>query len=318
MTEATRSADVESDRVIIQDRVFDAPRALVFKAWTDAAHLPHWFGPKGFSVTTQAIDIRPGGAWQFVMHGPDGTDFANFMRFEEIVPEERLVYAHGESPDGPAHFHVTVTFTAEGAKTRLRMRSVFPTAEACAAVKGFGAVELGQQTLDKLAARLKTMGLSITRTLDAPRDLVYKVWSEAEHLAHWWGPKGFDLEVVTLDFRPGGLFHYRMSNADGAEMWGKFVFVEMTSPERIVYISSFSDPAGNTVQASFLPEFPLEIYNVVTLTEHGGKTTLNLAGGPLNATAAELAFYAGMEDSMQQGFKGTFDALDAYLSRVAP
>jgi uncharacterized protein YndB with AHSA1/START domain len=310
MTHATATA---SDREIVQERVFDAPRALVFKAWTDPQHLPSWFGPKGFTCTTHAIDVREGGSWHFDMHAPDGKAWPNFMRFLEVVPNERLVYDHGAEPDGAPHFRVEVTFADEGVRTRLVQRSTFPTAEACEAVKGFGAVELGGQTLDKLAARVATMGLRFTRTFDAPLDLVYKAWVEPERFAKWWGPAGFDLDVKTVDVRPGGVFHYRMHNAQG-EMWGKFRYVEIVAPERIVWINSFSDPEGNTTRAPFSAEFPLEIYNVVTFTERDGKTVMEMGGGPLDASPAELAFYQGMNASMQGGFGKTFDQLDAYLA----
>ena len=314
MSEATSPAATDADREVVLERVFDAPRALVFKAWTDPGHLPHWFGPRGFTVTTHAIDVRGGGSWHFIMHGPDGTDWPNFMRFLEITPSERLVYDQGESPDGPAHFRVTVTLTDEpGGKTRMRMQSIFPTAEACAAVKGFGAVELGYQTLEKLAQRLQTAGFSITRTFDAPRDLVFQAWTDAERFAKWWGPAGFDLDVRQAEIKPGGVFHYRMHNAGGDEMWGRIAFLELTPPERLTFINAFSDPAGDVARAPFSASFPLEIYIVVTLTERDGKTTLNLAGGPLNATDAEWAFYEGMGASMQQGFGATFDQLAAFL-----
>lgn len=317
MTELTHNpAEVDADRVIVLERVFDAPRSLVFRTWTDARHLPRWMGPKGFTITTHAIDVRPGGSWNYIMHGPDGTNYDNFMRFLEIVPNERLVYDHGETPDGPPHFRVTVTFEEEGAKTRMRHRMVFPTAAAVEVVKGFGAVELGYQTLDKLAEQIKELGLRFTRTFDAPRDLVYKAWSEPERLAKWWGPKGMGIEVKQMAFEPGGIFHYRMFNDQGAEMWGRFRYIEMEAPERLVWINSFSDPEGGLARAPFAAEFPLEIYNLVTFTEQGGKTVLELTGGPLDASEAEWAFYDGMRPSMQQGFGGTFEQLEAYLAEA--
>ena len=100
------------------------------------------------------------------------------------------------------------------------------------------------------------------------------------------------------------------------EMWGKFRYVDMTAPERIVFISSFSDAAGNTVRAGFAEDFPLEIYNVWTLTEVDGKTVLELGGGPLASSPEETAFYHGLQTSMQQGFGGTFQQLDEYLASV--
>lgn len=158
--------------------------------------------------------------------------------------------------------------------------------------------------------------LVITRTFNAPRELVFKVWTESEHLKHWWGPTGMSLEVIKLDLRPGGMFHYGMRSPDGHEMWGKFVYQEIVAPEKIVFINSFSDAEGNTIRPPFSSEFPIEVTNIVTFDEHEGQTTLTLRGGPHNATTEEHAFYKGMFDSMQQGFGGTFDQLDAYLAKI--
>lgn len=316
MTEATRPHAVDPARTMVLERVFDAPPALVYKAWTDPAHLPHWFGPQGFTTTTHAIDVRPGGGWHFDMHGPDGTTYPNFIRFVELEAGARIVIDHGESPDGPPKFRATITLEDVGGKTRLRQESVFPTVEALEVVKGFGAEALGYQTLAKLGERLETLGFAITRTFAAPRALVYQAWSDPERLSKWWGPKGMTLEILTLDFRPGGVFHYRMYNAQGAEMWGKFVYTETTAPERIAYVSSFADAAGNVARAPFAADFPLEVYNVLTFSERDGQTTLSLAAGPRNATPAEWAFFEGMNASMQQGFGGTFEQLVAYLAEA--
>ncbi|ASA22449.1 SRPBCC family protein [Paenibacillus donghaensis] len=159
--------------------------------------------------------------------------------------------------------------------------------------------------------------LVITRELAAPRDLVFKVWSEAEHLKNWWGPTGFKFSVVKLDFRPRGVFHYRMQTPDGDEtMWGKFVYVEMEQPEKIVFVNSFADAEGNTIRAPFSAVFPLEIRNEVTFTEANGTTTMTLRGGPIHATDEEQQFYVGMFESMKQGFGGTFDQLEAYLAKI--
>jgi uncharacterized protein YndB with AHSA1/START domain len=154
----------------------------------------------------------------------------------------------------------------------------------------------------------------ISRTFDAPRELVFKAWTEAERLAKWWGPKGFVLTACALDLRPGGAFHYGMRAPNGGEMWGKWVFREVTPPERLVFVSSFSDAAGGTTRAPFPGEFPVEVLSTVTFTESDGKTTLTLRGVPLNATAAERAFFAGMHDSMRGGWGGTLDQLAAFLA----
>ena len=137
---------------IIGVREFDAPRELVFEAWTDPKHLAQWWGPNGFTTTTSAFDMRPGGVWRFVMHGPDGCDYENRITFDEIVKPERLVYHHGGGDDvEPVQFRTTVTFEDLGGRTRLTMRGVFPSAaERARVIKEYGADKGLVQTLARL------------------------------------------------------------------------------------------------------------------------------------------------------------------------
>jgi uncharacterized protein YndB with AHSA1/START domain len=158
----------------------------------------------------------------------------------------------------------------------------------------------------------------VTRTFNAPRDLVWKAWTEPERLAQWWGPKGCTIRVVKLDLRPGGMFHYAMQFEPGHDMWGRFIYREIEGPDRLVFVNSFSDASGGITRAPF-PQlgdsWPLEVLNTVTLTERGGETTLALRGCPINATEEEQKMFASMVGSMQQGFTGTFDKLAAYLAQ---
>ncbi|MBA2544860.1 MAG: SRPBCC domain-containing protein, partial [Deltaproteobacteria bacterium] len=107
-----------SDREIVQERIFDAPRELVWKAFTERAHIDKWWGPNGFRNETSAMDVRVGGVWRYLMHGPDGKDWVNWIRYEEVTEPSRLVYAHGGDTD-EAMFHVTITFTELGNRTKL-------------------------------------------------------------------------------------------------------------------------------------------------------------------------------------------------------
>jgi len=140
-----------SDREIVLTRLVDAPRELVFAAWTDPKQVVKWWGPNGFTTTVLEMNVVPGGKWRYIMHGPDGTDYDNRTVYEEVVRPERLVYQHGSDiDDDPARFHVTVTFEAVGNQTRVTNRMLFKTAQQCEATKSFGAVELGEQTMDRL------------------------------------------------------------------------------------------------------------------------------------------------------------------------
>lgn len=147
------------DREIVLTRVFDAPRALVFEMWTKPEHAMKWFGPKGFTCTLHEMDVRVGGRWRFDMHGPDGKLWPNRIEYVEVVPNERLVFWHGgDIDDDPRRFYVTITFDSQqNDKTVVTLRQLHPSKEARAAAIGFGAVELGTQTMDKLAEHLRNL-----------------------------------------------------------------------------------------------------------------------------------------------------------------
>jgi uncharacterized protein YndB with AHSA1/START domain len=153
-SQAVSAEGSTADREVVITRLLDAPRERVFEAWTDPQQVGQWWGPTGFTTTIHEMDVRPGGVWRFIMHGPDGKDWPNWVRYHEVVRPERLVYDHGGERSEP-EFHVTVTFADEGGRTRLTMRSVFPTAAARDyVVREFGAIEGGNQTLDRLTAYL--------------------------------------------------------------------------------------------------------------------------------------------------------------------
>jgi uncharacterized protein YndB with AHSA1/START domain len=153
--DARNSIDIESEpQAIIAVREFDAPRELVFQAWTDPAHLSQWWGPDGFTTTTGAFDMRPGGVWRFVMHGPDGRDYDNRITFDEIVTPERIRYHHGGGDDvEPVQLRTTVTFDDLGhSRTRVTLHAVFPSAAVRdRVIKDYGADKGAVQTLARLA-----------------------------------------------------------------------------------------------------------------------------------------------------------------------
>lgn len=148
------------DREIVLTRVLDAPRERVFDAWTSES-IGSWFGPQGFSCTTYELDVRVGGRWRFDMVGPDGTVYSNRVEYREVDRPKRLVFDHGSDvDDDPNRFLVTVTFDEQGdGKTVLTLRQLHPSAQRRDEAVKFGAVELGLQTLAKLADHLRGAGV---------------------------------------------------------------------------------------------------------------------------------------------------------------
>lgn len=143
---------MDSDRQITLTRLIKAPPSRVWAAWTDPALLPRWFGPKGYSCTTHEIDLRPGGVWRFDMTGPDGKAWPNRHRFHLQIPERRLEFTLDSDDDASPQLSVVVTLEPEAGGTRLTQVMTLPDAASREAAVKFGAVELGQTTLDKLAA----------------------------------------------------------------------------------------------------------------------------------------------------------------------
>jgi uncharacterized protein YndB with AHSA1/START domain len=154
----------------------------------------------------------------------------------------------------------------------------------------------------------------IQRLLKAPRQLVWDVYSQAEHLPHWLGPKGSSMPYCKLDFREGGTLHYSMKTAEGMELWGKWLLREIVAPERIVLIQCFSDPEGNVTRNPWAPTWPLYTHATTTLQAQGEQTLLTIEWAAHEATAEEQALFDASHASMNQGWSGNLDVLESYLS----
>jgi uncharacterized protein YndB with AHSA1/START domain len=157
---------------------------------------------------------------------------------------------------------------------------------------------------------------AISRTFNAPRELLFKMWTDSEHFRHWWGPKGSTIGSCTIDLRPGGTALYSMRMPGGPETWGKLVYREVLSPERLVFVSSFSDQSGKIIRRPFAGTWPMEIENTLSLSEQFGQTNLSLLGSPINATPEERSFFESNLESLHKGFSGTFDQLADYLAKL--
>ena len=156
----------------------------------------------------------------------------------------------------------------------------------------------------------------ISRVFDAPRDRVWAAWTEPERLKQWWGPKGFKVHTCKVDLRPGGVFLYGMTAPDGADMWGRFVYREITAPEKLVFVVSFSDPKGGRTRHPLHETWPLDIDSTVLLRSQGAKTlvTVQWTPGERSSDLERKTFDEG-RDSMRQGWGGTFEQLNDYFRK---
>ena len=313
-----------SDREILITRVFEAPRELVYQAWTDPDVITLWWGPVGFSTTTDSMDMRPGGVWKFTMHGPDGRDYRNRITYDEVVPAERLVYRHGgDEQTVQVTFKTTVTIAvADGdpAKTKLTMRMVFPSAaERDRISRMYGAVEGGMDTISRLSAQVaKGTGVQskrlvialptpteilMRRVFQAPRELLWEAMSKPEHVRQWWGPRRLTITACEMDFRVGGqwrIVHQRPGDTTEQPFRGEYL--EIASPEKIVQTFVY-DVEG-------IRDYPAT--ETMTLTERDGVTTLTTHVKHLSQQARDGHLNSGMEP----GASETMDRLEEFVGTL--
>lgn len=264
---------------IIITRLIDAPPERVFDAWTNPASLEQWWGPRGFTTITESIDLRPGGAWKFVMRGPDGVDYPNHIVFGEIVEPQRITYSHGDAEGRHDDFQNTVTFEAAGKQTRLTITSVFRSADMREEAYKFGVLQGGHETLDKLTEFVDESAktLVITRIFDAPVAAVWRAWTEPELIKKWWGPEHFTSPVAQVDLREGGQYLFAMRDQDGKDYWSTGTYRAIVPMERLVYTDSFADAEGNIIPATEYgldADFPDEMVVTLTFEDLGGRTRL--------------------------------------------
>jgi uncharacterized protein YndB with AHSA1/START domain len=272
---------------LVITRIFDAPRSLVFKVWTDARHTAQWWGPKGFTNPVCELDARTGGAIRIHMRAPDGAVYPMTGRFEEIVEPERLVFVSSAlDENGNSMFDIlnAVSFAEQGGKTTLTLqaRVIKTTALAPQYLKG---MEAGwSQSLDRLANHLGTIiepkgtmhlatvttdttdrEIGATRIFDAPREMVWKMWTDPEHLVQWWGPNGFTTTVHEMHVQPGGEWRLTMRGPDGRDYHNRIIYREVVKPKRLVY--EHSPEKGSE---------PVSFQTTVTFAEHAGKTRVDM------------------------------------------
>ena len=334
-----------SDREIVTTHVFDAPRDLVWRTWTDPKLIPRWWGPRKYTTTVVKMDVRPGGTWRFVQHDDEGNEFGFHGAYKEVVPPERIVDTF-EFEGMPGHILVeSAVFEEIGQKTKVTQKALFETVEDLEGMLASGMEEGARETMERftelvqglkkgaqgsraagrdLVTDLDTVEphgkkreaigrqskneLVITRIFDAPRERVWKAWTDPKEMKQWWGPKAFTTPFLSVDLRLGGTFRYCMRSPEGKDYWGTGVYREIVPGKRIVYADSFADEKGNVVPATYYgmsSDLPLEMLVTVTFEESNGRTkvTLHHAGMP-----------AGPDrDGATQGWNEMFDKLVKFL-----
>lgn len=304
-------------------RIYDAPRSLVWEAWTDLAHVEKWWGPRGFTLTTHSKDLRVGGGWHYTMHGPDGTDYENTTKYLEVVPLTKLVYDHGGHRERPPLFRVTVVFSdLPGGKTKMDMISTLPTPEAATQIRGFIRKAGGESTWDRLAEHLENPSSGsdqfiMARTFAASRDVLFDLWTDPKHLAQWLPPAGFTMEFFESDIRSGGSSFYVMGN-DKAKMYGLAHYLTVERPYKLVYTQQFVDEKKKVTRHPFAPNWPETMLTTIEFAEDGPEyTRVKITWKPQGpVTPEEIQAFLAMKPGMMQGWSGSFEKLEAYLAKA--
>jgi uncharacterized protein YndB with AHSA1/START domain len=299
---------------IIITRLFDAPRELLFDTWTNPLHIPHWYGPHGFSTTVQEMSVVPGGDWRLTMRGPDGREFRNHIVFSEVDRPSRLVYQHHHEPGSEfATQDVQVTFESRGSQTLLTLRMIFSSVEERDRIeRTYHAIEGGNGTLARLAAYAPQVAeaskdertLTITRTIKAPRELVFAAWTDPVHLAQWWAPKNFNNPVCEADARPGGRWHIVMRGPEGpysADYPCGGVYELIDPPNRLAFTNNATAPDGSIIIRGFT--------SVTFAEQPDGTTLLTLQTRGLPLVPEMVKAIAGMD----QGWNESLDKLSAHM-----
>ena len=153
----------------------------------------------------------------------------------------------------------------------------------------------------------------LVREFNAPKKLVFNAFSNAEALNEWWGPVQTKNSVIKLDFRPGGIFHYKMESTAGTN-YARMLFGEIDPYDLLEFTIAFTDENAKIVKAPFPITFPLEVAYRLEFKEKNGKTTITLRGEPLNARPEEIEGFRSLNKSMEEGFGKSFDKLVEYLN----
>jgi uncharacterized protein YndB with AHSA1/START domain len=299
---------------LIITRIFDAPRGLVWKAWTEPDRVKKWWGPKFFTAPVLNMDLHVGGKYLSCMRGPDNKDYWSTGVFREIIPMKRLIYTdsfadekgkkvpashYGMSGDWPSELLVTVTFDDIGGKTKMTLEHAGLPAGQMSDLARVGWNESFDKLADSIVPIDRTKILAepgkqeviITREFDAPRKLVFKVYTDPNLIPQWWGPRRFTTVIDKMDVKQGGLWRFVQRSTAGNEYAFHGVIHEITSPERVVSTFEFEGMPGHIS------------LDTVTLEESGGKTKFTTRSVFQTIEDRDGMIKSGMEE-------GVFETMD--------
>jgi uncharacterized protein YndB with AHSA1/START domain len=303
-------------------RVYDAPVAAVWDAWTDPEQVAQWWGPRGFTITTHSKDLRPGGHWRYTMHGPDGVDYENVTNYLEVEKHKKLVYDHGGNDESKPLFRVTVLFSESNGKTTMDMTMSLESPEAAEQTRKFVKKAGGESTWDRLAEFIEKRAngkekFVMNRTFDAPIDVMFEMWTNPDHFSKWLAPTGFEMEFIHADITSGGKSFYCMSNAAGLKMYGRAEYREVRKPNRLVYSQQFCDENENVTRHPMAPTWPETMLTTVEFTEEDSdRTRVTITWEVVgDATPEEMETFINGRSGMTIGWTGSFDKLEEYLAK---
>jgi uncharacterized protein YndB with AHSA1/START domain len=299
---------------LVIERVFQAPQELVWKAITETEALRQWFFPLD--------EFRPEVGFEFeftVEH--EGKVYRHLCTVTEVVPGERLSYTwRYDRYEGDSLVTLELTPEGEGTKVVLRHAGLksFPELPDFARESFHaGWTWLVGSALNEYLSASLCEPFVIEREFAAPRDVVWKAWTDREQFPRWFGPKGCVIFSARMDFRPGGELLYGMRMPDGSEMWGKWIFREIEAPRKIIFTNSFAGSDGTICRPPFPGVWPLQMLTTIVFEARGEKTFLRLQWIPFNASAAERATFDAMRGSFAEGWTGTFEQLEVHLRNPA-
>jgi uncharacterized protein YndB with AHSA1/START domain len=313
----TLSVSPSGEREIVMTRVFNAPRGLVFDAWTRPELLVRWYGARGWSLPVCEIDLRPGGTYRYVMCGPDGAEITLRGTYREVDPPERLVsvegFSEGFSEQGwrPEDQTVsTMVLTERDGKTTWSMTTTYPSREVRDAAYALKQAWDGMSySLDRLDEVLRTRDLVVTRAFDAPIERLWQAWTESDDVKQWWGPLGFTAPIAKMDVRAGGTSLVCMRSPDGVEFYNTWNYRRIDPLERLEFVVAFANDKGEQVSPAELglpADLAREVPHVVVFAANGDRTLV---------TVTEQGYAS--DQTLQMSRRGLEQCLDKMAALVA-